>query len=294
MTAPADPRHAAEGVDTVIRLHDPSRLEELRRAVLSVAAQEHRPQHVLVCTQRFDGAAQAALRAALEPILAWSGLTATLANHPEPEPPDGRAVLANLGIARARGRYLGFLDHDDLLLGGAHAHLIGRLRASGAAIAFGRTPAVPTLVSGPLLLAQGRRQPFTGRSLGELFRANFAPLHSWLLDRARLPEGLLRLEPMLTREEDYDLLLRVCAAAPADFSGIEHAVGLYVQKSDGTNTLPLDATAEVDDLEEEARIFVEGRRRITLLAPAVQRALGLAEPEPGLTIRAWLDRQDGG
>lgn len=287
------PLHEEAGIDTVIRLHDPTRLEELRRAALSVAAQEHRPQHVILAVQRFDEAACAAARATLEAATGWAGgVSAEVVNLREAEPPDARSVLANLGIARARGRFLGFLDYDDVLLPGAHAHLVGRLRASGAAIAFARTPAVQVAVNGTLLMAQRRASAFSGRSLGELFQANFAPLHSWLLDRSRIPPALLRMEPMLTREEDYDLLLRLCAALPADFEGVDRLVGLYAQKSDGSNSLPIwQDGGGAGGPEAPARDFVEGRRRITALAPAVQRALGIAAPVPGLTIRAWLDRR---
>ena len=44
---------------------------------------------------------------------------------------------------------------------------------------------------------------------------------------------------------------------------------------------------------EASRHFIEARRHLLPLAPAVQRDLGIKRPEPGLTIRSFLRTLDG-
>ena len=57
-------RHAAEGVDVIIRFHNPSRLWELERAAFSIVGQSHAPVRLLVTTQRFSAEAQQAVKLA--------------------------------------------------------------------------------------------------------------------------------------------------------------------------------------------------------------------------------------
>jgi hypothetical protein len=80
---------------------------------------------------------------------------------------------------------------------------------------------------------------------------------------------------------------------PADFSRLDTDVGLYVQRMDGTNTLPVGTplSPEVAARADLAQQFIELRRQMTVLAPAVQAALGIVPPRAGLTIRDWLDER---
>jgi hypothetical protein len=137
--------------------------------------------------------------------------------------------------------------------------------------------------------------PFPGASLRDLLRGNFCPIHSYLLDRERVPADLLRFEPLVTVEEDYAFLLAVCAACPSDFSLIHTDIGLYFYKGDGSNThdrreAPPPA---VQRRLDASRHFIEARRHLLPLAPAVQRDLGIEHPEPGLTIKSFLRTLDG-
>ncbi len=102
MTAIQDP----DLVETVVRFHDAARLDELGRALFSLVGQSYRPLRVMVITQRFDAAAQAAVEARvalyrrLDPGITLEVLpyrrTSGLA--------DAKAALMNTAIAAARGR----------------------------------------------------------------------------------------------------------------------------------------------------------------------------------------------
>jgi hypothetical protein len=285
--------HAEAGIDVVVRFHDMQRRDELLRAVFSLVAQTHRPLCILLALQRFGAAGQAKLRRFLAPVLEGSGVSLEMLDHALPTPSDARSDLVNLGFAAANGRYLALLDHDDVMHPHAYEVLIGQLRRGGAAIAFARTPMLKVDTVGAFPEVRARFQPFVGTGLDRLFSANFCPIHSFALDRDRVPRGLLRFEPALAIEEDYDFLLRLCAAVPADFSRLDTDVGLYVQRMDGTNTLPVGTplSPEVAARADLAQQFIELRRQMTVLAPAVQAALGIVPPRAGLTIRDWLDER---
>jgi hypothetical protein len=292
MVAPS--RHVAEaGIDVIVRCHDPARLMELERAVFSLAGQDYRPMRILLVTQRFSTAEMAMVQAALAPILSWAGeVELTPLNYTDPAPADARAALANMGFSAATGRYLALLDYDDVLYPEAYGLLTSQLAAGKAAIAFARTKVARHDVYPNFLHARGQEMPFSGSGLKDLFRANFCPLHSYVIDRARVPAGILHYEPMLTLDEDYEMLIRLCAAAPADFTLLHTDIGLYSYKTDASNSydrygvLPPDVWAR----RHAAEAFLAGRRAVTILVPEVQRDLGIADPLPGLTVRALLDQ----
>ena len=93
--------HAGAGLDAVVRFHDMARLNELGRAIFSLVGQSHRPLRILLALQRFDAAAQDALREILTPLVAGSDAVLELLNYDRPAPADARSELVNLGFAAA-------------------------------------------------------------------------------------------------------------------------------------------------------------------------------------------------
>lgn len=294
----ADPPETDHLLDVIVRFHDPERIEELGRCVFSLVGQTYRPLHLHIVLQRFAEAQEAMVATALAPFFAVSDPPSlTVHNYRAAEPADARSALINMGLAAARGRYGAFLDFDDALYPEAYELLVDRLRKSGARIAFGgivvkRVRAYP---HAPYVLAKER--PFAGRTVLDLFRDNFCPIHSFVFDRRRIPAEDLRFEEALVRAEDYDFLLRVCSGGPSDFGAMDRVIGDYYWRTDASNTVLVEGAARADDARRRpwtaSAEFLERRRCETIVAPEVQLAAGLARPEPGLTIRGLLERLEG-
>jgi hypothetical protein len=214
-----------------------------------------------------------------------------IVNWQKDEPRDARSELLNLGLGAARGRYLAFLDYDDLLYPEAYQRLVGQLRASEAAIAFASVRIVRVDLYDQFHFVRDVQPGFAGSSLLHLFSANFSPLHSFAIDRARLPASVLRFDPSLTWEEDYELLLRICASFKSDFSLLGTFIGDYCFKTDGSNSTLTDAdTPQRTAAYESVRAHMEERRRQIGVSVDVQRAVGIDSPLPGMTISdvlAW-------
>ncbi len=230
-----------DGVDVIIRFHDPRRAPELGRAIFSIVGQQLRPLRILLMLQRFTQGQQHDLMFDLGPVLSLPDAPElTVVHHDFVEPLDARSVLVNLGFAAARARYIAILDYDDVLYPEAYRLLRDRLIESGRAIAFGNIVLKRVDVYSGFLYAPARRAPFKGRQLTDLFRLNFCPIHSFLVDRKRVPGEELRFEPALTIEEDYEFLLRVCARVASDFALVDTEIGEYNFKNDSSNTYARD------------------------------------------------------
>jgi hypothetical protein len=282
-------------VDCIVRFHDTRRLYELGRCVFSLVGQSHRPLNVILTLQRFSEAEVEATRRALAPMLGLPAApTLTICNLEQRLPKDGRTLLLNLGLQAARGRYVGFLDYDDLLYPEAYRTLLARLRATDAAVAFAAVRVVRADVYPQFIRAATEvKDPFgPGHRLIDLFRGNFCPIHSFLLDRRGIEPEDLAFDPGLTWEEDYDLLLRICAKYPSDFALIKTKIGEYYYKTDGSNSGAAEAIQDAAQRGAYAKVaaMIEVRRRSTVVSPGVQSQHGVAPPEAGMTIRRFLDR----
>lgn len=284
----------ANQVDCIVRFHNPERLYELQRCIFSLVGQRHRPLHIIVVAQRFTPQALAVTRATIERLMGLSsGLTLTLLNWEEAFPIDARTELLNFGLRSVTGEFVAFLDYDDVIYPEAYELLAKRLRSTQSAIAFAGVRVVQAEVFPSFLhLAAAHTAPFAGENLMDLFNANFCPIHSYLIDRSKLDPDILHFDSQMTWEEDYDLLLKICAAYPSDFEAVKAVIGDYYFKNDGSNSVPTDGRlSEQRKLEyERVQAYIEVRRRTTLVSPRVQEKLGIVPPLPTLTIRGLLNR----
>ncbi|HVI57339.1 MAG TPA: hypothetical protein VM619_00490 [Luteimonas sp.] len=230
-------------VSVIVRFHDVGKLALLERSIQSLHAQAGVMLQPIVVAQRFSARDLEVLRAAVRRQWFFSGL-------PEPEilnlddgsSHDARSDLLNLGIRRHRelgNRYLAFLDYDDVMYTHAYATLIEALDTSGAAIAFASVEVANVVSLKDYEFVYGLSRPYKGRNKIDLVRDNFCPLHSYLLDTSALQPEDLYFRADLCRLEDYDFLLRVAGRNPCDFSKLGTSIGLYMMRTDGTNSTPL-------------------------------------------------------
>jgi hypothetical protein len=229
----------------------------------------------------------------LRPLLQIDGAPElVILNWDDPEPPDGRSGLINHAIRHARGRYLAFLDYDDVLYPEAYELLIERLRSTAVAIAFGGIYISEVDVYEAFLRIRRKSFPFNGINLFDLFTQNFCPVHSFVLDRSKISPQQLFFEPLMNRNEDYDFLIRICAQYPSDFSLVKTYIGTYYHKNDGSNTILTESASTPHHYSawQNAESFVEARRRTTPVSAEVQRMLGLPLVTD-LTVRGLLDQR---
>ena len=109
-------------VSIVVRTY-PGRLPLLQEALLSLSLQTYRPLEVVVVEDGGDTA-----RAWVETLRAGSGLDLVYYSAPK----QGRSHTGNIGLALARGAYLGFLDDDDLFYADHVESLVHALQADTA------------------------------------------------------------------------------------------------------------------------------------------------------------------
>ncbi|MBV8552064.1 MAG: glycosyltransferase [Acidobacteriaceae bacterium] len=280
------------GLDVIIRIHDPGRGFELRRAIFSLVCQSYRPIKIHLVTQRFPTAEIDALRKAVNNILAIDpSVCLEMYNYTAPEPEDARAALLNIGLTHGTGRYLAFLDHDDTIYAHAYARLVEELNITESAIAFARIAVKEVEVLQDAFLVQKRTYRLIGQTLIDMFHENFCPIHSFIIDRTKVDSRDLWFDERLSKLEDHDFLLRICSKYKSSFGLIDEPAGDYYLKTDGSNTATVPALESTEPSPKwaAARTFIENRRRELVLSPAVQRSLGVYPPDPKLTIRKLLD-----
>lgn len=237
-TAQTTADHRTLGIDTIIRFHDVCALSELDRALFSLYHQTHRFVRPIVVTQGFDPKDVQTVRCAVERY-DWlgRGVPAEIVNVPNPAGGDIRSALLNAGLAAATGRYVSILDADDYLYANALDWLVGGLGQGDHAIAFGDIAIkhVAMIGSVPFAFAAATGM-FKGEGLDDLLRENFCPIHSFVVDRSVVDPVDLSFCEEICRLEDYDFLLRICSKYPPNFATRSKVVGVYVWKSDGSNS----------------------------------------------------------
>ncbi len=123
----------APAVTVVVATYNRSRV--LRHAVASVVASTFRDWELLVVGDACTDDSGEVVRSFADPRARWENLPSNCGDQSGPN---------NLGVSRARGRYVAFLNHDDLYLPTHLETAVAFLDATGADLAW-----VPALVADP-------------------------------------------------------------------------------------------------------------------------------------------------
>ncbi len=280
-------------IDTIVRFHDVRRLGELQRSVFSLVAQVYQPVHVHIVTQRFSSHELCEVRRTVDPLnVLGTGSVISIHNWTPNEPKDARSYLINHGIRQGKGRFLAFLDYDDVLYPEAYSLLTERLIAGDAAIVFASVRVMRLQVFESFYRVVKREEPpfSRGSSLMDLFSENFAPIHSYMIDKTRVDPNTLRFDVSLSWEEDYDFLLRLCARYPSDMTMLPTLIGDYYFKTDGSNSVPTDSVAVAQRQAEyiQVRRSIDERRDRILVSEVIKAQLGMDTEVDVRTIRHVL------
>ncbi|MGO9119985.1 MAG: glycosyltransferase [Desulfomonilaceae bacterium] len=253
---------AGKTVSVIIRFHDRGKIAVLDQALFSLATQHYPHVQVIVAVHNGDGQLLKRIETIIDKqpfIINRNILCVTeVLNNPTtrgsasdvpshlvlsvyvPEGLDGRSILLNEGLKVAEGRYLAFLDYDDVVYPHAYEVLISRLNESGKAVALGGcliahlkfvAPDQPYLIENKTLRIVG------DRPLLQIFAKDIVPIHTFVVDTTRVERNDLVFDTNVTCYEDYLFLLRLAAKYRFDFETLSQPIAEYRQRDDGTNTI---------------------------------------------------------
>lgn len=224
-----------ELVSIIIRTHSPKNKKLLEEAIKSVLANKHRPIEIVIVVQTENDGFIAAVDKLAVTFKSDSFQITKVVN---PTSRDERAKNLNLGLLRAQGRYVGFLDDDDIYCEGHIDTLLEPLKATeDFAWSFGDVALVHCKRSKSTVIQKEYTEfPFRQKefSLTKLFQKNFIPTNSYLLDTQKITPDLLRFDESYTVGEDYIFLLRLASLYLPFY--IQEAVSEYRVFDDFSNS----------------------------------------------------------
>ena len=224
-------------IDVVVRFHDPGEIRRLSRCLFSLYGQLHQPIQVLLMLQSFDDEGARAVEACVD-ALDWSSprRRPIVSNVAVPPTGDHRSRLWNAGLDLGRARYLGFCDFDDVVYSAGYGYLLRRLQYTGAAATFASVCQVDCTPMDGFDFAFAR-EFLPGEDRYDFFVNGFCPVNGVLFDRSRLQPDDLRADENVSKFEDYRAFAPIAAKYDTDWACIGTAVGEYIQRTDGSNTI---------------------------------------------------------
>ena len=216
-------KYRQDGADvtlsTIVRFHKRERLPFLDNAISSLSTQDWHALEVVVVLQNSDETLpreveQLILRQPWPAAPRFQVITVGV-----PAGVDGRSELLNRGLDRATGRFVAFLDDDDIIYPHGYTTLVGQLLAGDSVMAVGGyCKAYLRREAGDWRVVTREKAVVPEPSRLTLFRYNYMPIHSYVIDRSRLGSFELYFDNNFPPLEDYDFLLRLFAVFEPDFS----------------------------------------------------------------------------
>jgi glycosyltransferase involved in cell wall biosynthesis len=174
---------------------------------------------------------------ALSQLYTRLGMTIQLVRNATDE--DKRSQNLNLGLAQATGRYVGFLDDDDVLYP-EHISLLVETLEQSPSRAWAYADVIGVLGGCDALeqfyVKSHDRNMFKKEkfSFGALWNCNHIPILSFLIDRERVNPVYLQFDESFRVLEDYNFLLRLSLFYEPKY--LPKVTSEYRFRLDGTNS----------------------------------------------------------
>lgn len=275
------PRSAGDGpafLSVVVRTQG-RRLGQLREALLCLSAQTDDDLELLVALHATEasgaaGAAVAAVQDVLDDLPARLRARARLLEVRG----GGRGRPLNVALAHAQGRYVAFLDDDDLVTADwAEAFRAGADARPGAVVRSRSARQEVRAVPGPV--GYEPVSPYTvpyraAFDYGDHLVANQSPICSVALPRHTLATFGVRVDESLAALEDWDLLLRTVPWCGVVDTGLVTSIYHYWVDESGSAGVEGGAAWA----EARRRVLEGASRRVLVALPEVAADL-VAQPD---------------
>ena len=220
-------------VSVGVRFHDISKLNFLRRCLISIDSQSSVEPHIYLVTQGFTSSDLQKVEKLLGECCFSNKTTFSLINVPNPQGLDLRSRLLNQIVdshySDKRSSFLCFIDFDDLWYSHALKTLLAPLLIGEFCMSYADIHLADVWTDGELFYLRNvvDRHKISSKYKSDLLKGNFLPLHSYLFNTSRIDQDLLAYDENLSRNEDYDLLVRVASIKPVTRAMSNRLIGLY-------------------------------------------------------------------
>lgn len=270
----SDSKFTDDIISVIIRCHKKERLDFLDEALFSLAIQSWRNIEVVVVIQNGTAEFSEEVSKLIKNQPFFENFKSQIHAVKVAAGVDGRSLLLNHGIKNATGKYLTFLDYDDIVYQHGYETLINQLKEGKGAIAVGGCRMAFLKNEFDAWHVEKKEKPFAwGRNQFDLFKSNFIPIHSYVIDRTRVEADDLFFDNDFLLLEDYDFLLRLAAKYVFDFSKLDVFVCEY--RMHGNNTLEFNSTASISDAHSKFLELINKRKEDTLYLLPIARIIDI-------------------
>ncbi|MBD2317395.1 glycosyltransferase [Phormidium tenue] len=249
-------------VTIIIRTSQEKRLPLLKNALLSVVANDYRPIEIIIVIQSEKQDFIDYLQNMSNEYSDKQVQVRIFINYTSK---DQRAKNLNIGVNNANGRYIGFLDDDDVFYKHHIASLVEKLNNSeSVAWAYSQVAMSICTLDKEKVNIVSLNYPFQKDkfTVKEMLKDNFIPIHSYLIDRNKCNLDCIYFDESFPVMEDYEFLLRLLHRGyPTFINEVTCEYRFYIKPSNSSSNL--DAYSILDHREiENAKIWLETGERI--------------------------------
>jgi lipopolysaccharide biosynthesis protein len=262
-------------VSVIIRFHKSGNRQLLDNALFSLLSQNGSQPRPYLALQDFDNSQIAQLEKELS-LLPWAdGCEPVIESYTSsPEQPDLRSLMLNDMLKKVPKGFTAYLDYDDVLFPQAYLTLIKQIQKSNKNATFSRVYSTQVDAQTGMLISRSDTYDY-GYSYEEFLDVNHAPLHSFLLDLAKIDVDAIRYFPEMKYMEDYYMTLQIFTRDETDWQSLRGSkfIGDYIHRvGDLNNTLAISDAIERQKLTSSEG-FMLSESRIAELRDALKRSL---------------------